>query len=523
MKRRLLVASALLLSLSPFVQGQEVMDAYKLSQTELTGTARSMSMGGAFGALGGDVSAIAINPAGIGVYKSSEVVTTLNFQNIENKTSDPKRESLEVKKFKVNFNNLAFVTSFPLYNDNVPTFNIGFSYNRLMSFDRKYSTNFGDMSRSMSDYIADRTNSQNLSEADIRKGGWDNTDWLSIIGYKGFLIDPNAEGGFSSTFSPDMGIANMMRIREKGSVNSYDFNMGVNIDNLVSVGMTVAVTDLDYKMTSYYFEDVYSGDKMGSFDLVNHQKVEGTGWNLGLGVIFTPIDELRLGIAYHTPTWYNMTRYASVYYEHDFRNIINEMILPQSVKDDYAKSPKFVDSDGARKADFKMRTPDRWVFSVASVLGGKAILSLDYELIDYTKTKYSDRNSYYYDYQNFDPVNRDIKSQYKLTSTIRLGGEYRFTPQLSGRLGYQWQQSPYEDLNPDKIIHTAGSVTQFVVSGDKQYITWGLGYRFTKNFYTDLAFVYRTQDSDLYFFDTAEKIKLKENSFQGALTLGFRF
>lgn len=32
-------------------------------------------MGGAFGALGGDISGIAINPAGIGVYQKSEIVT----------------------------------------------------------------------------------------------------------------------------------------------------------------------------------------------------------------------------------------------------------------------------------------------------------------------------------------------------------------------------------------------------------------------------------------------------------------
>lgn len=522
MKRRLLVASAFLLSLSPFVNGQEVMDAYKLSQTELTGTARSMSMGGAFGALGGDVSAIAINPAGIGVYKSSEIVTTLNFQNIETKTSGPTRAGVDTKKFNVNFNNLAFVTSFPLYSDVVPAFNIGFSYNRLQSFDRKYSTAFGDMNRSMADYITDRTNRIGLSESQIKNGGWEDTDWLALVGYEGFLINPSANGKDFKPTIPGMDIANMMRVREKGSVNSYDFNMGMTIDDILSVGMTVAVTDLDYRMSSYYFEDVYSGDNMGSFDLVNDQKTEGTGWQLGLGVIFKPVDELRIGVAYHSPTWYNMTQYSSVYFEHGFHDIIQDMNVPSDIKADYDKKPSGFGTDAGGRYDYKMRTPDKWVFSLAGVLGGNAILSLDYELIDYKKTKYNERDSYYSG-NGFDPVNEDIKAQHRLSSTLRLGGEYRFTPQFSGRVGYQWQQSPYEDLDPGKIIHTAGSVTHYIHSGDKQYITWGLGYRFTKNFYTDVAFVYRTQDSDLYFFNTAEKIDLKENSFQGALTLGFRF
>lgn len=524
MKRRLLVASAFLLSLSPFVNGQEVMDAYKLSQTELTGTARSMSMGGAFGALGGDVSAIAINPAGIGVYKSSEIVTTLNFQNIETKTSGPTRAGVDTKKFNVNFNNLAFVTSFPLYSDVVPAFNIGFSYNRLQSFDRKYNTSFGDMNSSLSDYMANKAYGADPNQ--LIDGGWRDSDWLSYVGYDGYLIDYSGKDAsgrhqYHSTV-PGMGVTNSLSVREKGSVNSYDFNMGMSIEDMLTVGLSVSITDIDYRMSSTYIEDLYDEKTkgQGGFDLINDLKTEGTGWNLGLGVIFKPIDEFRLGISYHTPTWYDMTDYASVFYDHNFAELIPSMDMHP---DDAAKyKPGIMETNEGGRYEYKMRTPDKWVFSVAGILGGNAILSLDYELIDYKKTKFNERDSYHSG-NSFDPVNSDIKAQHRLSSTLRVGGEYRFTPQFSGRVGYQWQQSPYEDLDPKGMIYTAGSVSHYVLSGDKQYITWGLGYRFTKNFYTDVAFVYRTQDSDLYFFDKAEKIDLKENSFQGALTLGFRF
>lgn len=524
MKRRLLITSALLFSLSYVAKGQEVMDAYKLTQTELTGTARSMSMGGAFGALGGDISGIAINPAGIGVYKSSELVTTLNFQNVEAKTDRPDG-SLKDSKFKVNFNNLAFVGVFPLYNDVAPLLNVGFSYNRLKSFDRKYKTVTGGMGHSLADYIAEKSTGAPLSTLG-GDGGWfgDGADWLSMVGYRGYLIDGNGRDGDNYQLykptNPGMGVANDLSVKEKGSINTYDFNIGTTFEDMLSVGLTVSVTDINYKMYSFYGEDVIDGDRSGWFELENELKTEGTGVKLGLGVIFKPVQELRIGIAYHSPTWYDMTDYAYVHYNQDFTNILANMDLPPDAKNNY--NPGYLDSDGAARLDYEMRTPDRWVFSLAGVLGANAIISLDYELTDYKKTKFDNRNSYYSDGW-YDPVNADIKDFHKLSSTLRLGGEYRFTPQFSGRIGYQWQQSPYEKIENGGWVYTAGSIPQYVIPADKHYITWGLGYRFSKNFYTDIAFVYRTQESELYFYSNADKVDLKEDGFQGALTLGFRF
>ena len=50
--------------------GQGAIDAYRISQPDMKGTARFMGMGGAFSALGGDLSTLSQNPAGIGIYLS---------------------------------------------------------------------------------------------------------------------------------------------------------------------------------------------------------------------------------------------------------------------------------------------------------------------------------------------------------------------------------------------------------------------------------------------------------------------
>ncbi|MGL5620626.1 MAG: UPF0164 family protein, partial [Tannerellaceae bacterium] len=115
MKRLAIVcASTLLIAGDAWAQGE--MDAYRYSQTEVTGTARSMSMGGAFGALGGDISSIAINPAGMAVFRKSEVATTLSLSGIKT-NSNLNGNKMSADKVKFNFDNIGYVGYFPTAND----------------------------------------------------------------------------------------------------------------------------------------------------------------------------------------------------------------------------------------------------------------------------------------------------------------------------------------------------------------------------------------------------------------------
>lgn len=542
MKQKLGITAALLLSWSA-INAQGVFEANKLSQTELRGTARSMSMGGAFGALGGDVSAIAINPAGIGVYKSSEIVATLDFQNVENKATS-KGNSATENKFRVNFNNLAFVGTFPLYNDVAPLINFGFSYNKVKSFERKYSmSGSGASNGTLSDYMAARANKYKGAPGDWALKGktqaqrddmWRFDDWMPIFGQNGslFSYDGNRDERYISS-TRGMDVNNSLFVEEKGSVDKYDFNIGTTFADMLSAGLTVSVTDINYRMHSKNVENFHDKglDAYGGYDLYNNLKTEGTGWQLGLGVIFKPVQELRLGISYHSPTWYNMTDYYSA----DLNDNFNEMKkaghsnFTQYEGDGWVKS---MDGDFDNRAEYKLRTPDMWTFSIAGVLGGNAILSLDYELVDYTKSTLKDRDGRVTEGNAFE--NDRTKDAYKLTSTLRVGAEYRITSQFSGRVGYSWQESPYSKdflnmINPnknknwDKYYDTVGSVPHYVIGKDTHYITWGLGYRFTRNFYTDLAFVYKTQKGELYTHSMSDVTRLKETSVQAALTMGFKF
>lgn len=498
---------SLLLSGSAFGQGE--MDAFNLSYNDLTGTARSVAMGGAFGALGGDVSGISINPAGIGVYKSSELVTTLNFTNAKTKT-DLSGIKSEDSKFKFMFDNLAFVGAVPLYSDDVPFLNFGFSYNKLKSFDRKISARGNGLNNSLTNYIAQEANGQKNYAGITSQYPYDNANWLSALGYLGTLIEPNSAGnGFVPAYNikgNDKSLNSELYMRENGDISSYDFNMGTTISDIISLGLTVAVTDISYRLSSDYDETFNpSGD---NFYLGNILKTDGTSWQLKAGLIFKPINELRIGIAYHSPTWYDMTDEYDGMTNNSWDTNHGNYYTP-----DYATT------------DYKLRTPDKWVFSLASVIGQSFILSADYELTNYSKMKLNDPDSddsYYLD-------NGFIKKHFKNASVFRIGAEARVTPQFSLRVGYMWQQSPVKDILKDgsmsgrDIAATAGTIPQYSLAGDANYITYGLGYRFSPHFYTDVAFIMKSRTDDLYSFGGADRAELKNNTVTGLLTLGYRF
>lgn len=507
----------MLVSLAAFSQGE--MDALRYSTNELTGTARSVAMGGAFGALGGDISGIAINPAGIGVYKSSEVVATMNFRNSRTETS-LNSGTADKSKFSFSFDNMAFVGNVPTYNDDVPLVNSGFTYNRLKNFDRSYSMrSAGSVSShgSLTDIMAQDANG--YSERDLEHynfNGIPYESWLGVLGYNSWLINPNGAASYESLLAPGVPFENnVLQVEEKGYIHSYDFNAGTTISNIVSLGLSIAVTDIDYRISSFYDESLTAADD--GFSLYNSLRTEGSGIQVKVGAILKPVNELRIGVAYHSPTWYRMTNYFSSAIDHNISGLVS----------DPAYKAEYVSSQ-TNTRDYDFTTPSKWTFSLAGVIGQVAILSLDYELTNYNSMSFAEPdepNGNIYDSDR----NQEIKEDFKNSSAVRAGAELRITPQFSARAGYAWMGSPVKSVLRDGSYsgeHTpamAGPIAHFTLPKDAHHFTWGLGYKFTPQIYGDIAFVIKNQDSDLYAFGGAQRATFKNNTVSGLLTLGYKF
>jgi hypothetical protein len=524
MKQNLFILIFLFVSVYSFGQGE--IDAYRFSKTELSGTARGQAMGGAFGALGGDATGVAINPAGIGVYRSSEIIinTGLAF-NQTKATFAGTKES----KGNTNFScdNLAYIGYFPLESDDLYSLNFGFNYNRLKSFDRKYQVSGRGMGSSLTHYMSeivfktpwsfwdDWTNYEGQFYAE---GG--HPHWLGILGWNGWLInkDENSTDNdkYASILSKGEKVDPQLEVNERGSIGAYDFTVGANLNDKVYLGTTVTYTDISYVASTSYSENFAMG---GGFNLNNEYNTEGSGLQVKLGVIFRPTDAFRFGISYHSPTWYSLTDYY-------FGKLTPYNILYDDKLIDPVLTP-----NGAH--DYNFKTPDIWTISAAAVLGRVAIVSLDYEYKNYSKMKFSDRN---YNSSDYKVENDYINGDFKSASTIRAGAEIRFTPQFSGRLGCAWMQNPYESKfkNSEIEVMTPGTIPNYTLEGNTLYLTTGVGFRFTPSFYMDLALIYRTQEDELHFFSpilyddgtyvvASTPAKMVNSSVKTQVTLGYKF
>lgn len=526
MKKKIVASLLGALPVMLMAQSQSAMDAYKLSQSDLRGTARFMSMAGAFGALGGDLSTLNQNPGGIGVYRSSEIGFTfdINMQSTESNAMGEKKSSDQTKVY---CNNFGYVGTVNLDSEVMPTFSWGATYARTASFDRVYRGAIPSLSTSMSNYVATFTSGWAPEELDNRGYGRyenpyqeSNAPWLSILSYNSFLINPigntsEYEGLFGAGTSGDA----MFDIRERGYVDEYSINFGGNIMNTVYWGIGFGITDLDFRQEAMYDEQLVGipsqlqGEDSynGYYELYNETHVRGSGFNFKAGLIFKPVNELRLGFAVHTPTYYEL--------QHETWGMIN---YDYSVGDFYGT--EYTDNGYISYYDSRMKTPWRLIASAAGVLGGKGIISFDYEYVANSDMAVQDEDG-----DTYTDIEGDIDNYYQTSHIFRVGGEYRVTPSFSVRAGFSQKSSPVKSsaADNDEYIYTVGTNPAYCFDKTTQYITAGCGYRY-KGFYVDMAYVYKHHESTYHAFtcfdnNDAPQAKITDNNSSLVFSLGYKF
>lgn len=494
--KKIKIAAALAV-LPAMAMAQSAISAYQLAPNDLRGTARFMSMAGAFTALGGDLSSLNQNPAGIGIYRSSEVGLTLDLDLASSSVDD----GIYGGKWKENntffaCNNFGYIGSVNTNSDVMPYFQWGASYSRVASFDRTFSGSYGSLGTSMSNYIANFSNGYSpyeLGQSNNYDPYYDSdADWLSILAYNAYIINPvGSTSQYNGLFNEGVTTGNAeFNVRERGRVDEYSINFGGNFVDMVYWGIGFGITDMSFKQEAFYDEELQNAriarttamtgtTTIGNayYGLSNWRHVKGAGFNFKVGLIVKPINELRFGVSLATPTYYNLTESydGNIYYSYSKE--------ASTVGDGTAFT------DGAY-FDWKYRTPLCLNAGIAGVLGGRFIASVDYQLDAYKNMKISDS------WGEFTDITYDIKSYYKNVNTIRLGLEYRFSPLFSLRAGWANTFSGVEKdvIDGEEYVVTSGTNPAYTFERSTRYLTAGLGFR-SKGFSADLAYVNRHRSS----------------------------
>lgn len=530
-----LISSALLLITGSYLSAQTHDNALRFSTETLDGTARYQAMGGAFGAVGADYSSLRQNPAGLGLFRSNEIQGTIAFgQNLDQATWYEE----QYKKGHTAFSgNMSVVLATPLRGSGL-TFNLALGFYQRQSFARTFDVSNHQVTKfSLADYAAFITPTNVSSDDLLGKNAYGSVPapWLAILGHGAGWTTQRPEGFYESAFNYRdkggiLGPSNsQLRVNERGGIQDFDFNFGLNYSDRLYFGLGVKISALDYRMNSYYGEDFIDKDYL---ELANELRTSGSGASVSFGMIARVSDHLRLGAAIQTPTWFTLQDNYVASAESRYSRALDSEGKPLPEKDWTVKDQ----TPGDAAWRYQLQTPTKIVLSGAFV-GRCGMLSLDYELANYTGIQLKDT------YGPFDNDNKLMKDYFTpMQSTLRLGGELRISPQFSLRAGGYWEQAPMKanfDSDPKQSatipVNEAGTVPHYEIVGMGYGVTGGLGWRFSPSSYLDLAVVYQGQKSHMYPFPTRyygdngeqlttpQAIQLQKHRIYGVATFGFKF
>ena len=419
-------------------------DMYTLSQTNFGfGTARSMSMAGAFTSLGGDVASMSINPAGLGMYRSGDLSFSpmMAFNNATTDGSDAWGEN-SMSRFSI----ANFGAVFNLYESSrgsLVSFNVGLGYNRVA--DLNYNYGFTSQSapstnpyRSINDAFVRQLGQGGVfpaADGSLDYSFGDSYYWGGMLAYNGYLLDVETDeyGDYwtsANRIGSNAAVGHTAGVESRGYIGEYQLSGGLNFANKLYVGATIGIQSVRWERQIYYGEDyiysstpVYSdGTPLSSpaewMDYNQAVRINGAGVNLKLGAIYRPFPSLRLGVALHTPTYYSLERTYQSYMASNFNTSGDTTPSLEDVGDN----------------SWEFCSPTKLMFGASYSFGRFAVLSVDYERDWYNGIRVKNIPA------GFDLTKSDyrqeFKDNFKGSNIVRLGAEIKPIANFALRAGY---------------------------------------------------------------------------------------
>lgn len=523
-------------------------------------------MGNAFTAVGGDLGSIGINPAGGAVAGYSQFLITPSLSITATQAQGYDAGGLDPI-------GLGDRVSTGYTRAKMP--NIGFMIN--MDTGRRHGlkrVSFGFVSNATNDYTY-RANasgsyygkySYSGSLASLAQGytpeaiggDWYNTgyglepDWSAMMGARSHIFDHVGENSYLGVTDLMVGgkpeaagqLFQKYGYQTRGYKHDIVMNFSTNFNDKFYIGANLGFTTLSYTEAEYWEEmpddpstfpkiEYDGGATVATLNSILAKRsysVSGTGVYFKAGVLWRPIAGLRLGAAIQTPTLVNMTGRLTWYGETNLKGIY--FSPSKSPEDEWV---------------YALRMPFRWNVGLAYSFGSFAVLSVDYEMADYSLCRYRGRGEFGYSDGNWGDQNADIHDALGLGHNIRAGFEFKPMESLAIRVGYNflsgsqknWLVWDLEDpANPQLFLE---SLTKEERAAQATHlVSFGAGYSIG-GFFADLAvrlrfmpssyftpYRYYTSGANVYdkVVDVAAEVPevvVSATGIEPVLTLGWRF
>lgn len=478
-----IIASTLvLLGLASFAQNET--DALRYSQYDMTGTARNVGLGGAMSALGADLSAMSVNPAGVGVFNRSEMgISTqlgIGFTNgtfLGQESSD--------SKANFNIGNAGAVLRIKNKRGNQESVNrwksfaIGLNYTRLQNFHRNTSLSGTNNASSLVDEYVAAANGYAPGELPSVSPFGANLAWES------YLIDENGSGGYSQNILPNYGQEQRITENTQGAMAQADLLFGGNYANTLYIGGSIGYQNVNFRREQTHTEVApsESSTDFNNFSRTEYLRTTGSGVNLKFGLIYRPLDWFRMGASVHTPTFFNMRESFSTNVHSNFDTGSYSIASPEG------------------SFEYKLTTPFRANGGLAFVIARMAVISAEYEYVDYSSARFRSSNTF------LTAENENVRARLHWVGNVKAGVEVKLGV-FSLRGGFAMNGDPY----------TGGYSLR-----DSRY-SLGVGWKF-RHFIFDVTYLMQNREQDYVVYSTdlvpPAEIQTQTHSLMGSV--GVRF
>lgn len=425
--KKILLILLLAYSLSPIAYSQDVQ---RFAERSTIGTARYVGMGGAMTAIGGDPSAAMVNPAGLGLYRRSEISVSID-ETIDNTQQVGSNDTYQRTRFAAPHISAIWAWGNSQKQRGLVYNNFMFSLNRLANFNRDIVVKGAGMG--MVPTICNITNDEGgVSEEFLVNKPWDNVEigWLSILGYEAYLIDPIENNKWKPAVDFTDG---SLSISETGTSDQYTISWAGNISNQWYIGIGLNIPTITYtKHTSLREENKQNSS---SAELKSMFHVSGVGVSGSFGLIYRPIQALRIGASLQTPTILSLSRQSTGDMYSTIAGQKYEVLTPES-----------------GVMDIDIASPLRTSVSVAGQMGKIGLIAVQY------------------DYAHSNEM-EDIH-------TLRMGAEAQVTRGLFLNAGYVYESSFMKE-DPKWLLgyNEIRTDMDYRYTAATQYASAGIGYR----------------------------------------------
>ena len=441
---------------------QNVNDVNRFLTTELNGSARFTSMAGAFGALGGDLTALSFNPASSSVFLNSEFGASINYKNkLTEGTYFGTSTNRENDDLSLDHFGAVFVFNNKNTESSWSRVSVGINLHKIATYDQKASVN-GTNTNGIDqyfEYYADGLDFENLplyddeTISEVYKISGDENGFgaqQAFLGYQSYIVNPfNFENGNTQYYSnvEYNQVNHQLSLNNDGWHRKTSFNVSGLYRDIFHIGVNINSHNLKFSSTQNLLETEQSLISP-TYDINFNNKLLtlGNGTSVQIGGILR-LKNIRLGATYDSPQWLTMIDETSqsidtFYFEENF--VVNEIIDP-NITNIYEP--------------YELKIPSKTTLSFAYIFGAKGIISADYSSQNAGNTILSDQ----YGSNYLNTISSRVNSEFGAINTLKIGGEFRLKD-ISLRCGILTRNGVYKNSTTNDIALTLGVGIDFGAS-----------------------------------------------------------